>query len=141
MKPHLLICRTDALGDSVLTLPVVHDLRTAFPDAHISYCGRRLTQPLLEACPDIDQVLCYPEHGNRRAFNQQLFQHSFDAAIMCYPKPIALAWNLARHSIPIRVGTQRRWWGFLYNHRCHRSRSQSHLHESTIEQRTCCHRH
>ena len=132
MKPRLLVCRTDALGDSILTLPAVHDLRTAFPNAHITYCGRHLTQPLLEACPDIDQVLSYPEDGHHKVFYQQLFQHSFDAAIMCYPKPIALAWNLATHAVPIRVGTQRRWWGFLYNHGSRRSRSQSHLHESTL---------
>ncbi|MBC5784352.1 lipopolysaccharide heptosyltransferase I [Ramlibacter sp. USB13] len=53
----LLIVKLSSLGDVVHTLPVVHDLRDAFPDARIDWVVERGFAPLVRRCAGIDRVI------------------------------------------------------------------------------------
>lgn len=57
----ILVIRTDLLGDVVMTLPAIHALRRAYPDAVIDVVVLPATAPLIADHPDIDNVIrCDP---------------------------------------------------------------------------------
>ncbi|MBY0402429.1 MAG: putative lipopolysaccharide heptosyltransferase III, partial [Cyanobacteria bacterium] len=45
------------IGDTVLTLPLIENIKLAFPEADIDVLASKTTAPLLETCPFIHQVL------------------------------------------------------------------------------------
>jgi len=48
----LLIIRFSALGDIAMTVPVIYDLATQYPDLHITMLSREMARPLFELLPD-----------------------------------------------------------------------------------------
>jgi ADP-heptose:LPS heptosyltransferase len=57
----ILVVRTDMLGDMLLTLPAIHVLRRAYPDARIDVATKPGNAPLLSGHPDIDGIItCDP---------------------------------------------------------------------------------
>ena len=59
------ILRLSSLGDVVLTLPVVHALRAAFPDARIHYWVKEEYAEALSGDPAIDHVRMLERDGRR----------------------------------------------------------------------------
>jgi ADP-heptose:LPS heptosyltransferase len=126
--PRILVSRTDRLGDLVLTLPAVLDLAAAFPSAHLAVLCRPENAALAALCPGVAQTIAWRAEDGTGG----LTINGFDAAVVCYPKPPALAWRLYRAGIPLRVGTARRWWSFLFNEREAGGRTASGQHESEL---------
>ena len=62
----ILIVRLSAIGDVVHTLPCLHALRTAFPEARIGWLVEQLSAPLLEGHPEIDDLFVIPKKHWRR---------------------------------------------------------------------------
>jgi ADP-heptose:LPS heptosyltransferase len=56
-RNNILIIRFKAIGDVVLTLPVVRAVRENFPDAHITFFTVRENAPLLQGFRDVDEVI------------------------------------------------------------------------------------
>lgn len=57
----ILVIRTDLLGDVVLTLPAIHALGRAYPQARLDVVVLPATAPLLVEQPDIDRIIrCDP---------------------------------------------------------------------------------
>ena len=54
---HVLICRTDNLGDVVLTLPLAGYLRQLFPALKIGFLCRRYAAAVVKQCSAIDYVV------------------------------------------------------------------------------------
>lgn len=59
MYQRILIVNPFGIGDVLFTLSLVHNLRHAYPQAHIAYIGNRRTIPLLSKQPVINQVFSY----------------------------------------------------------------------------------
>jgi len=59
-KTRILVVRVDALGDMVLTLPFLRELRVAYPDAEITIVCSQLVLDLVEKSPYVDEVLVCP---------------------------------------------------------------------------------
>lgn len=57
----VLISRTDAIGDCLLTMPMAQLIKENFPDAHVTFLVSPLTQDLFIDQPYIDEVLVYPK--------------------------------------------------------------------------------
>ena len=55
----ILVIRRDNIGDLVLTTPLIHGLRTHFPNAWIGVLGNTYNTPVLCAHPDIDGLFAY----------------------------------------------------------------------------------
>ena len=55
----ILVIRRDNIGDLVLTTPLIHGLRTRFPNAWIGVLGNTYNTPVLGAHPDIDGLFAY----------------------------------------------------------------------------------
>ncbi len=56
MKKRILITRLSALGDTVLTLPLLFTIREAFPDAYIGWVVEEKSASLLRDIEDIDKL-------------------------------------------------------------------------------------
>lgn len=131
----IIISRTDAIGDVVLTFPLVTMVKK-IPGENIKiiFFGKTYTQPVINCCDSIDHFINYETF---RDFSKQaqadfLKECNADAIIHVFPrKDIAVAAKKAR--IPLRIGTTNRFYHWLA---CNRlvmlSRKNSSLHEAEL---------
>ena len=129
---HILVVRTDRIGDVLLTLPTVSALRSTFPNSSVSFLARSYTADLVEGFDGVTNVVRCDEQGAEKSvftLARELRKLSIDAAVVAYPRPnIALALWLVR--ISIRIGTGYRWYSFLFNRRVYEHRKTVEKHES-----------
>jgi heptosyltransferase-2 len=102
----ILIREVNWIGDAVLTIPSIHSIRRAFPDAHISLLVKPWVADIFKENADINEVIIYgDEHQGfgRFKFAGMLKMKNFDTAILLQNAFDAalLAW-LAE--IPCRIG-------------------------------------
>lgn len=129
----LLLCRTDAVGDLILTLPVARSLKSAHPDLEITLLAAKYTAPLLAGESYLDNVVTISRRSldnlnEVNALARDLRRMNFDEAVMFYPR-LSLALALYLSKIPVRIGTGRRAYSFLFNHRVRLHRKHSGKHE------------
>jgi len=131
---HILISRTDAIGDVVLTLPLCGYLKSVYPDVKISFLGRTYTGPVINCCTAVDDFINYDELKALPLTEQAAFLKSknIDIIIHVYPrKEIANLARLAR--IELRIGTTNRLFHwFNCNKLVKLSRKNSTLHEAQL---------
>ena len=96
---------TNWVGDAVMTVPALRELRRLFPDAHITLATRPWSRELFAGSEFVDDMLIYDRRGlgsvvsqisewRKRRFDLAvLFQNAFEAALIP---------ALAR--VPVRVG-------------------------------------
>lgn len=53
----ILVIRNDHIGDVVLSLPVLHAIRRAWPEAEIIYLTSEYTKAIVDRSPDIDRLI------------------------------------------------------------------------------------
>ena len=113
MPPRRVLVLTEQrLGDVLLTTPLIHSLRCAWPDAQIDVSAFASCAVMLAANPDVDRVLPFPDRGSQRAklaFAASLFRN-YDIALSTLPgdRCTLLAWLAA----PYRIGPidpRKRW--------------------------------
>jgi len=131
---HILISRTDAIGDVVLTLPLCGYLKSIYPDAKISFLGRTYTGPIINACSAVDTFINYDELKALPDAKQvaALKAKHIDVIIHVYPRKeiAALAKNAG---IKLRIGTTNRVFHWLTcNKLVKLSRKKSLLHEAQL---------
>ncbi len=137
MEPlqNILICRTDAIGDALLTLPLVTALKRAWPYARITFLASEYAAGMIERQTGVDEVWTYSALGEhrgwagRRELSRRIFQARFDAAFLVFPDP-RISWAVFSAGVPQRIGTGRRWWSFLYTHPVRISRARGGRHEA-----------
>lgn len=119
----VLIARTDAIGDFVLTTPLAGWLKQTAPDIEITFLVRRYVAPVAKCAAAIDRVLIWDDH-------QPPALTDFDAVILAYPDP-DVSRCIYQSGIPIRIGTGRRMHTLpLLTHRVWESRKRSGRHET-----------
>ncbi len=122
---HIILSRTDNMGDVVLSLPVAGYLKKLYPDVKISFIGKAYTRQLIEACKYVDAFIDREE----MLLSKNI---SGDAIVFLYPDK-AVANVAANNHIKIRVGTANRWYHWLYtNKKIFFSRKKSDLHEAQL---------
>jgi len=130
----ILLIRTDRIGDTLLTLPVVKPIKEKWPHCKIDFLARRYTHPILENVKEISQILNYDPEGVHRGIRghkllaTEIQQQDYEIAILFYPR-IGLTFALWRAGVPRRIGTSHRWYSFLLTDRVHQSRSECLKHE------------
>jgi len=89
----VLIVKLSSLGDVVQTVPVVHDLRQAFPQAQIDWVVEEAFAPLVQEVSGVRRVLpiaqrrwrkswfAAPTRRERSAFAKLLHEQAYDAVI------------------------------------------------------------
>lgn len=124
---NILVCRTDKIGDVVLTLPVVNALKE-FYGARITFLASEYTAEILEGHKAIDEVMLYKPDESVFHLAKRIKQKNFELAVVVFPDfKVALALWLAR--VPIRVGTGYRLFSLLFNKKVFEHRKYAQKHE------------
>jgi heptosyltransferase-2 len=106
----VLIVSPNWLGDAVMALPAVNDIRRAFPDASVHVAARASIAPLYAMVPGIDETVTLPGRGGWSALLSWrreaavLANRGYEAAVLL-PNSFASALIVRRAGIPER-------WGF-----------------------------
>ena len=64
-RPRILIVRLSAIGDCVLTVPLIHALRNEFPESHLAWIVDERAAPLLDGLEGLDELLVVPRRWHR----------------------------------------------------------------------------
>ena len=129
---NILVVRPDRIGDLVLALPIASVIKSIYPDIKIDYLVSDYNYPLIKYAAYIDGSLII-DNGQRnpKAAGEliaDLESKKYDIVIFAKPDLItAFCAYLAR--IPVRLGTSRRGYSFLFNIRAGVSRRYSMIHE------------
>lgn len=128
---HIILSRTDSIGDVMLTLPLTGLLKQMFQGVRITFLGRQYTRPVLQCCSHVDQVMTLEELAGTHGPTILRDLHA-DTLIHVFPdRSVA---RLAKAAgIPVRIGTTNRWWHWTTcTDRVAFSRRKSDLHEAQL---------
>ena len=106
----LVIVAPNWLGDAVMALPLVADIRREWPGTHLTIAARRAVAALFAMVEGVNDVTALPGGGGVLALTAigrnvaVLRAGNFDAALLL-PNSFISAWTAARAHIPQR-------WGF-----------------------------
>jgi len=125
----VLICRTDNIGDVVLTLPLAGYLKQINPEVQVDFLVRAYAAQVVRQCRFVDNVRTLEEqHDPQRMFADG----AYDTVIFAYPSR-RLAKAARRARVANRVGTSHRLFHLLTcNRLAHFSRVRSPLHEAQL---------
>jgi len=134
-KPqHILISRTDAIGDVVLTLPMVAYVKGLYPNAKVSFLGKTYTGPVIKCCRSVDEFINYDELLKLSPQEQVASLKNKDIDVIVHVFPNKNVASLAKKAgIKTRIGTTNRLFHwFTCNELVKLSRKKSDLHEAQL---------
>lgn len=100
MSSRVLVFAPNWLGDAVMALPAIADLRRARPDATIDVAARAAIAPLLPLVPGVDAALLLE---GRAASVEAVKAGGYDAVLLL-PNSFNSAWIVHRAGVPERWG-------------------------------------
>jgi heptosyltransferase III len=131
---HILLCRTDSIGDVMVTLPLVAWIKKKFPETKISFAGKSYTQAVIEASAHIDAFVNADGLMDLpvKECVEKIRLLRIDVALFAFPDPSWMQ-RIAEAQVPVRIATAKRWasWKFA-THRVWFSRKKSDLHEAQL---------
>jgi heptosyltransferase-2 len=117
----LLVRGTNWVGDAVMSIPALREIRRQFRNAHISLLVRPWVQDVYASAEFVDEILLYDKNGRHKGWKgmrrlaAELRARRFDLAILLQnAMEAALIACWAR--IPLRLGYARDGRGFLLTH-------------------------
>jgi heptosyltransferase-3 len=119
--PHkILVIITRRIGDVLLTTPLIHTLKTAWPQANIDVLVFENTRDILSNHADIHQVISLPNHASKGAAFKWILGlwNRYDLAISALPSDRATlyAWLAGKQRIGLLEDKQNQGWKkFLLN--------------------------
>lgn len=131
---HIIISRTDSIGDVVLTLPVAGMLKKKYPDARISFLGRYYTKPVIRLSKFIDNFLNWDEIEHLASSERIAYLRGLKADWIIHVFPNKkLCRDAKKAGIQNRVGTSHRTFHWTT---CNKlvafTRKKSDLHEAQL---------
>ena len=105
----VLVVSPNWLGDAVMALPAIADVKRAFPSARVTVAARRSVADIFRLAPFVDDIVTLEWNGrwqHRRPFDRdaaQLREVGADVAILL-PNSFASAWLIARARVAERWG-------------------------------------
>jgi heptosyltransferase-2 len=112
----ILVRGTNWVGDAVMTIPALRELRRIFPESHIALHTRSWARGIFEDADFIDEILTYePEKSKIKTILEQskiLREHEFDLAVL-FPNSLESALIVRLAQIPKRFGYARDGRSFL----------------------------
>ncbi len=129
IAPHnILVCRTDKLGDFVLSLPSFILLKNTLPNAKIIALTQEYTKPIAELCDAIDEIITIPTSKSKITTIKNIIQaikhHNITASISLFTTT-TLAIALLFSKIRYRVAPATKIDQLFYNIKLRQRRSQS----------------
>ncbi len=131
---HILISRTDSIGDVILTLPLCAAIKEKHPNVKLSFLGKAYTQAIIESYTVIDQFIDYSDLEKKPKKEQitTIKQLNIDTVIHVFPnKEIGKLCKEAE--IINRIGTSHRLHHWINcNIRPNFTRKNADLHEAQL---------
>jgi heptosyltransferase III len=135
MNPkHIIISRTDNIGDVILTLPIAACLKRHFPNVVISFLARDYVKSIVDNCEYVDHFISWDQLDAlpEKKAAQGLKKLGADTLLHIFPRK-KIAKLAKKAKIKNRIGTTRRWYHyFTCNKRVNFTRSKSSLHEAQL---------
>ncbi len=130
---HVIISRTDSIGDVILTLPMAGILKATFPDIKITFLGRTYTQPVVARCSHVDAFADIDQtDGSVEQIATLLSDIDADCIVHVFPNR-AIARAALKAGVQHRIGTIRKIMHLgLVNHKLNFTRKKSQLHEAQL---------
>ena len=130
----IVINRTDAIGDTLLTLPVAQLIKEHYPDAEIIFWVSHKSQDIFEYYKWVDKIWVMDRNNywpSRMVHSfKQIFSHDIDAYFFIAGShfPSFFAWL---KGIKFRGGLRSKWQSFVFlNNSIRQKRSLVEMHES-----------
>jgi heptosyltransferase II len=108
-EPRVLIVATNWLGDAVMALPALADVRRAFPSSRLIVAARPSVAPLYAMVPGVDGTIVTEWRGSLR--NRQSLANDVERVkaeqvhlAILFPNSFASAWGLHRAAVQQRWG-------------------------------------
>ena len=119
----VLIRGTNWVGDAVISIPAMREIRRLFPKARISLLVRPWVRDIYAAAEFVDEILEYDKAGKHRGLSGfcrlvlQLRNHRYDLAFLLQNafEAALIAWSAG---IPRRIGYARDGRSLLLTHAC-----------------------
>ncbi len=111
----LLVRSPNWLGDAVMALPAVRNLKTAVGAEPLTVAAPEKLAALWEACPFVDQVVPLPQPKNLWAVARVLREGKYASAVLL-PNSLRAAGEAFAAGIPHRAGYARGGRGLLLTH-------------------------
>lgn len=117
-KQNILIIRLDEIGDCVLTIPLIRELKRIYPNVSITLLIHPKSQNLFQNCPHIDNIITYEDGTSGRLWRLRRVINAFSFSRK-YLKPLGFhiainpRWDTDYHGAaylayfsgaPIRIG-------------------------------------
>lgn len=106
----ILLLKTHALGDVLMTTPAVRALRNRFPNATLEYWTGHWSEPVLRHNSDLDAVITFADQAlqNRKPAAVLRLVHrirtaGYDAAVLFHPSPL-IHLLTAAGGVRLRIG-------------------------------------
>ncbi len=131
---HILISRTDRLGDLVLALPFVETMKRRYPDCRIDVLASLYASPILEHNPGIDGIVrvqndqMLADKLYKKDLLYRIRQGNYKVVVALYPER-HICHLFYQAGIPIRLGTAGRFHSVLFNAHLFHSRKKNVKHE------------
>ncbi len=125
---NVLILQTSFLGDTVLTLPLISEVRRRFPVKRLTMLCLPASRELLQDHPEIDEIIAYDKKIADRGWRgvqrtaARLKGKNFTVALTPH-KSLRSALILCLAQIPHRVGFRESRGWFFFHERAERNRS------------------
>ncbi len=131
---HIIISRTDSIGDVVLTLPMCGRIKSTWPNCKITFLGRGYTQGIIEACAHVAEFMNWDEMKHQSPAQQLETIEACDADVIIHVFPRKeILWLAKKARIPMRICTGHRLHALT---KCNKlvffSRKNSDLHEAQL---------
>ncbi len=131
---HIILSRTDSIGDVILTLPVAGYLKQKFPRTRITFIGNTYTEAVVRLSGHIDGLINWDDLKQRSPAEQEARFRDLQADWIIHIFPNRDIARMARKAgIPNRAGTSHRLSHWLTcNRKVNFSRRRSELHEAQL---------
>jgi len=136
IKPggHILISRSDRLGDLILALPYIETMKVRYPQCRIEVLASLYASPVLENNPRIDNIVrvqndqLSTDKLYKKDLLRRITQRQYQSVIVLYPdRRISCLFHEAK--IPVRIGTAGRFHSVFFNYHLFHSRKANKKHE------------
>lgn len=125
----IIVSRTDNLGDVILTLPLITQIKKYFPKAEITFLVKKYVYDLVKDYPGINSFAFIDDLNSSSSLKNFFYAGNYDMVFNVFPRfEIALAGFLS--GVKIRIGTGYRWYSYLFNKRNHEHRKTAERHEA-----------
>ena len=110
----IIISRTDAIGDVILTLPMAGIIKQQIPDSHIIFFGKTYTEPVVNCSENVDEFINYDEYFKLDKPGRINFLKNVNADYIIHVFPRKeIAFSAKSAGIQERIGTSHRWYHYF----------------------------